>query len=190
MTRGPVVSDGCSGYVGLLDYTTPTAGSKYSVTLARGRSYRACYEANEIGDYVFLTGVYPRSNVWLGIQRDGFVGKKGGWWLFLGSEGPRDYRATRLFQGHWGRSRWTSERLMAPEEFQVVLEARNGRDVALSYQTGAPDAGIPFHEAAACPVYSDDGVVVSCGGLSFRILSVDVNSIRFVDPLEVGTTGS
>lgn len=188
MTRGPAPSDGCRSYLGLLDYTTPTAGSKYSVTLVRGRTYRACYEASEIGDYVFLTGTYPREDVWLGIQRDGFVGEKGGWWLFIQAEGPKDYRATRMFQGHWGQSKWTSERLMAPKEAQVVFKAWTGAEVVLSYQTGAPEAGIPFQETGTCSADPGGAEVVSCGGLSFRVLSVNGDSITFAGPLRAGTT--
>jgi hypothetical protein len=180
MAEAPAIADGCYSYVALLDYTTPTAGATESMPIFKGTRYTACYEATEIGDYVFLTRAHHRSNVWLGIRRDGFVGEKGGWWSFLGREGPKDYRATRLFQGSWGRSKWTSERLMAREEARVVYQGHGEGPLRLAYEVGAPEAGLPFERRDTCSIDLAGSDVVSCAGFSFRILDAGGDAVRFV----------
>lgn len=180
LVKSFAVSGGCYTYIALIDYTTPTAGAKESISIPRGRRYKACYEANDIGDYVYLTDVHWRSNIWLGIQRDGFVGTKGGWWSYLATEGPADYRATHLFQGKWGRSKWITERLFAPEEAQIVYEGQDGGEIHLSYRTGAPAAGVPFQDRGSCNQHLGGTEVGTCGEFSIRILAADDRSVTFI----------
>lgn len=174
MVSGAVFERHCYRYIGLLDYVPPGVGRETVQYISRGRAYGACFENSEDTDSLFLADVH-RSDVWLGIQRDGFVGPKGGWWHFLGSESPVDYRAVRMFQG-----KWTAERLMAPAVGQIVYDGRFGDVLHLSYQVGAPEAGVPFQKWDDLSHDVSKADLIVFHNYSFRVVTADPTTISFI----------
>ena len=181
MASGPAIEQGCHGYVAVMDYLTPSAGAREPAWIVRGQQYSACYEDPADPDALFLTDAHPvRSGVWLRIRRAGFLRDKDGWWSYLSTEGPEDYRTIHLFQGAWNRSKWTLERLMAPAVAEITYEGREGDEVRLSYRVGAPAAGVPFELRAEETYDLSLTDVISSWRHSFRILAADESSISFV----------
>ena len=168
------IANGCYHYVCLMDYEPPDP-VQMGVKFKRGDVFTSCLEDTVHTNYVYLVGAHPNGNLVLSIQKDGYVGRYGGWWELV-------------FGRHVGGPAWTDKQLFTREadiypgggstREEFVYLGRSGQAVHIGYRLASLKQGIqPVSQDLTYDLTESD--VVTYRNYSFKIIKAENREITF-----------
>lgn len=167
----------CYDYIALIDYETPGAAALGPATIKKGDQHPACFQNQSDENNVFIQSIHAYSNIFLGIDKSGFIGDKGGWYNSNGG--------IKMFQHSW-----THEQLFAlsGSKYYPGFDSRRERLVYLGVNDGKIRIGyrLENHNSSKPDESNDiihdlkDGDTISYQNFTLKILNADSTKITFL----------
>lgn len=168
----------CYDYIALIDYETPRPGVELSsVVIKKGNQYTACFQDTSNDNYVYMKGVHVYNHLFLGIEKNGFIGDRGGWY--------NSYRGIRIFQ-----SSWTKEQLFALSDakFYPGFDSKSERLIYLGMDDGKIRLGYRLvnynsskqNESQDIIYNLRDGNTITFQNYTLKIIDADNTKITFI----------